>query len=77
MPRKPTTKLAEKDKPISTPEIPAWACETPAIQYTLEAFFDEDRERVELTLDEYETLKRTIAKMRGYEAPEQFERRHH
>jgi hypothetical protein len=59
-------------------ELPEWLTETPVMQYTLEAFFDEDKERVELTLEEYEALKIHVGKLRGYNLPKDqaLERRH-
>jgi len=72
--RKPKTDTA-KPEPIATP-LPDWITETPVFQYTLEAFFDQDIEQVELSLEEYEQLKRTVAKMRGYLVPKEFGRRH-
>jgi hypothetical protein len=58
------------------PERPDWAAETPVVQYTLAAFFREDIQRIELALDEYETLKVTLAWLRNLDASPCFGRRH-
>jgi hypothetical protein len=57
-----TTAPAKKQSLGSTPE---WLTETLEILYTLEAFCDEELERVEVTHDEYISLKHHLAKLRG------------
>jgi hypothetical protein len=57
-----TTALAKKQSPGSTPE---WLTETPEILYTLEAFYNEELDRVEVTKDEYVALKHHLATLRG------------
>jgi hypothetical protein len=59
---KNTTAPAKKQSPGSTPE---WLAETPEILYTLEAFCDEELERVEVSKDEYVALKHHLATLRG------------
>ena len=67
MPKKPKKKSAAKSK-AKTVVSPEWLGETPATTYTLEAGSDqimEPLQTIELSLDEYETLKRHLARMRG------------
>ncbi len=74
MPKKPKTKPAAKE-----PELPGWLTGTPAMEYALEAFFDQDQQHIELTMDEYEALKCHLAKMRGHQTPKrghEMERQH-
>ncbi len=63
-PLKPKIKTAAKP--------PEWLTETPATTYTLEAGSDqimEPLQMIELSLDEYEELKRHLFKMRSYKVP--------
>ena len=59
----PEARMPEPSKPCELKPN-----ETPAVQYSLKArletHFEEDLERVDLTLEEYQTLKRALVEMR-------------
>ena len=69
--------MAEKQKPATKPETkaavaPEWLSETPTTTYVLEAGSDqiiEPLQTIDLSLHEYEILKRHLAKMRGIAVP--------
>jgi hypothetical protein len=69
MPRKPTKEAPKIAESVtvsdSDPDSPDWATETPQFQYTLEAYFEDNIERVTVTLSEYEALKDRLAEIRG------------
>jgi hypothetical protein len=65
-------------RPMSDKSIPEWVNDTPADHgYNLTMFEDNDIgvEEIDLTRDEYLELKRHLAVMRGYIAP-QFDPKH-
>lgn len=71
MPKKPKTQPAAKVAKRKA-EAPEWLSETPATTYVLEAGSDqiiEPLQTIELSLDEYENLKRHLGKLRGHTVP--------
>ncbi len=65
-PLKPKTKPAAK-----APELPEWLNETPSMKYTLEACPSNGgiEQSIEMTMEQYEYLKKKLAGMQGYEVP--------
>ncbi len=62
------TKTAPK-APITQPaqKLPEWVKDTPVMEYTLEASPSDGgiEQRIEMSLSEYDALKRHLARLRG------------
>ena len=71
MPNKPKTKAAAKRSKTETAavELPEWMDGTPTMIYSLEAFHEQTRQQVNLTVEEYDALKEHLCKLRGIEVP--------
>jgi len=69
--KKTKTKPAAKRPKTETAavELPEWMDGTPTMMYTLEAFHEQTRQEVRLTLEEYDALKEHLCKLRGIEVP--------
>ena len=66
--RQPKTKPAAKP---AVAELPEWMDGTPSMIYTLEAFHEVERQRITMTLAEFEACKIYLCKLRGYQVPKE------